>query len=210
MKAVMILALLAALAACGSEQPDTRAEDPAADPTTPAAARPTQVPAADGEVVGVGTVMDTGRPELCLGPVAESYPPQCGGPPIEGWDWSAVESHYDRVEEVRWGVFAVTGTFDGKTITMTEPPVPAPLRDIPGEIPRGEPAPVPTGHSQEELTAIAEEVGRLPGAQGAYGEPSRGVVVDVLYDDGSLQAWVDQEYGAGLVRVISALRPPRR
>ena len=32
----------------------------------------------------------------------------------------------------------------------------------------------------------------------------------VLDDDGSIQAWADQEYGEGLVRVSSVLRPGRR
>ena len=30
-------------------------------------------------------------PELCLGGVLESLPPQCGGPDVIGWDWAAVE-----------------------------------------------------------------------------------------------------------------------
>ena len=29
-------------------------------------------------------------PQLCLGGVAESLPPQCGGPDIVGWDWESV------------------------------------------------------------------------------------------------------------------------
>jgi hypothetical protein len=49
--------------------------------------------AAPGEVAGQGTVIQVGdtAPHLCLGPVAESYPPQCSGPEITGWDWDAVE-----------------------------------------------------------------------------------------------------------------------
>jgi hypothetical protein len=33
------------------------------------------------------------------------------------------------------------------------------------------------------------------------------VWLGVVHDDGSIQAWVDQEYGEGLVRVSSALVP---
>jgi hypothetical protein len=40
-------------------------------------------------VTTVATVLQEGDgpPELCLGGVAESFPPQCGGPEIAGWDW---------------------------------------------------------------------------------------------------------------------------
>jgi hypothetical protein len=31
------------------------------------------------------------------------------------------------------------------------------------------------------------------------------VLVDVVHDDGSLQAWCDEEYGEGVVLVTSAL-----
>ncbi len=54
----------------------------------PASAAPTPVP--DGEVrtSGLVTVLDNGEgPQLCLGAVAESYPPQCGGPELEDFDF---------------------------------------------------------------------------------------------------------------------------
>ena len=31
--------------------------------------------------------------------------------------------------------------------------------------------------------------------------------LEVIYDDGLIQAWVDQEYGEGVVEVTSALHP---
>ena len=31
------------------------------------------------------------------------------------------------------------------------------------------------------------------------------MLVDVVYDDGTLQEWVDEEYGAGVVLISSAL-----
>ena len=33
------------------------------------------------------------------------------------------------------------------------------------------------------------------------------VQAEVLYDDGSLQAWADGEYGEGRVEITSALQP---
>ena len=60
--------------------------------------------------------MDVGRPELCTGPVAESYPPQCGGPPIREWRWADHEGDYEQVGKVRWGAFVVDGYFDGERV----------------------------------------------------------------------------------------------
>ena len=56
------------------------------------------------------------------------------------------------------------------------------------------------------MQAIAEQVQKLPGFLSGGGE---GTPVDafVIYDDGTLQAWADQEFGPGLVRVGSALVP---
>ena len=75
---------LSLLTACGNEADDTRAVDPAAsgEPSTSAAATgaPTPVPDEQVRTRGLVTVLDSGDgPELCLGAVAESYPPQCGG-----------------------------------------------------------------------------------------------------------------------------------
>jgi hypothetical protein len=58
-------------------------------------------------------------PQLCLGGVAESYPPQCGGPDIEGWDWSAVEA--ESASGTTWGSYSLTGTWDGETFSLAGP-----------------------------------------------------------------------------------------
>lgn len=108
-----LAALLLAGTACSADSDDPdRATDPA---TKPPASEPTiPVPV---------IVMDVERPELCLGPIAESYPPQCGGPPIRGWSWADYEGHYDQVGRVRWGEFVVDGHFDGDeyVVTSAEP-----------------------------------------------------------------------------------------
>lgn len=107
------------LAGCGSEVRDDL--DPAGGSTgaAPDAGATTAPPEADGETeyLARATVLDDGDgPELCLGGQLDSLPPQCGGPPIEGWDWDAVE-HEERAG-VRWVEGAqVIGTFDGATFT---------------------------------------------------------------------------------------------
>jgi hypothetical protein len=104
--AVALAALLLTLTACSSDsdEPD-RATDPATLIPTPV------------------IVMDVGRPELCTGPVAESYPPQCGGPPIREWRWADHEGDYEQVGKVRWGAFVIDGYFDdGEFIVVSAVP----------------------------------------------------------------------------------------
>jgi hypothetical protein len=205
MRILLAALVLVALAACGSDGGDVATDDGGAS----GGPVPGEVPAASGPVHtrGLVTVMDTGRPELCLGPVAESWPPQCGGPPLADWDWGDRQGMFERQGDVRWGEFAVTGTFDGTTFTVTDA-VPAALYDPP-ELEEPTYPPPATSYSQARLDEIAETLGsELAGAQGAFVTDGH-VVVDVVHDDGSLQAWADETYGANVVVVWSALVPGR-
>lgn len=109
------LAALLALTGCGSEPSGS-------DPQAAELPRPTEVPAAAGEVTTryPVTVIDDGDgAELCLSGVDESLPPQCGGPLLLGWDWSELEGDFDEQSGTRWGDFVVTGTFDGASVTVS-------------------------------------------------------------------------------------------
>jgi hypothetical protein len=124
-------AALLTLTACGTEtgSNDSAGDDPTAThtPTPSAGPIPTDVPAPTGKVTASGTVMDRGRPELCVGGVLDSYPPQCGGPPIKGWDWEAVnKADFTRVADIRWGEFVVVGTYDGTSFTLDRATTPDP------------------------------------------------------------------------------------
>jgi hypothetical protein len=203
MKTLLAVLALVTLAACSGDNGGGTATDPAASPS--GRPMPSEGSAAPGTVHtrGLVTVMDAGSPELCLGPVAESYPPQCGGPPIDGWDWADQQGVFERQGQVRWGQFAVTGRWDGSTFTVSDA-IPAALYDA---MPPEEPTVPDAGRSytQAELEDIAERVGsELPGAQGAFADRGH-VFVDVTYDDGSLQEWADEEYGTDVVIVVSAL-----
>ncbi|TDE97209.1 hypothetical protein EXU48_03065 [Occultella glacieicola] len=73
-------------------------------------------------LVGAGTIMQLeGEPaQICLGAVLTSYPPQCAGPELvgfEGWDGIEHESASGRT----WGNAWVVGTYDGTSFTLTEP-----------------------------------------------------------------------------------------
>lgn len=200
--ATFALVPLLVLAACAGDSSVPVARDTGSTPE-----RPTEVPAAEGLVhtPRLATVMDTGSPELCLGAVAESWPPQCGGPPIEGWDWEAVQGVFEQQGKIRWGTFHVTGRWDGTTFTLEEA-IPAALYDTIAPTP--EPTPSPAAEfSEQELVDIQETLTDLPGYLSSYPSANGQLVVDVIHDDGSIQAWADAEYGTDVLLVGSALAP---
>ena len=198
MRLLVAVAALLLVAACGADTSDT-----ATDPGSEAPAMPTAIPAADGPVVGLGLVLDTVEPGFCLGPVAESYPPQCTGLAMTGWDWSAHRGDFDDAGGVRFGSFAVTGNFDGETLAYESA--------VSGALYDPMPWPQPTSsaaeeHTQAELEDIATRLNELPGALTTMPGDNL-VVVDVVHDDGTLQDWADATFGPGLVFVHSALAP---
>jgi hypothetical protein len=56
---------------------------------------------------------------LCLGAIADSYPPQCGVVPIANWDWHEVDGE-ERASGTTWGTYHVIGTYDGDVFTVTD------------------------------------------------------------------------------------------
>lgn len=211
---VFLLTLAVSLTACGGggDGPAT-ASDPATQaqvdtPDTPDVPEaPTTVPAAPGEVRSrnLATVMDTGGgAELCLGVIAESYPPQCSGPAITNWDWTDYAGTFEKQGDVRWATYAVSGTWDGTAFTVTDA-ISGALYDPMPEQPTKLPTPS-TDYTQAELDDISMTVGTdLPGADGGYADQKGHALVDVTYDDGTLQDYVDATYGAGVVIVSGQL-----
>ncbi len=70
-----------------------------------------------------GYVIETSThgPQLCLGVVLMSRPPQGGGLPLVGWRWDDVEAESQL--GTTWARAVVVGTFDGARFTLTERPV---------------------------------------------------------------------------------------
>ena len=139
--AAAVLTVLGAATACSTEA-DMKAVDSSGSGGSAAAApsdgAPTPVP--DGEVRTQGLVMvldDGDGPELCLGGVAESYPPQCGGPALTDFEWGDVG--FEEASGVRWGQYALTGTYDGTAFTVTDA-IPAALYDVMAEPEQDPPA----------------------------------------------------------------------
>lgn len=211
MMVIRVTALVAAvvLTACGS----TGAADPGGVVPTPSAssapAPPDAVPPADGPVTGIGTVIEVPgqSPELCLGPVAESFPPQCEGIPLGGWDWTTAGAFEDGESvgnPTRWGTYAVTGTFSGLLLDVTGS-VPLALHDT---VEQPSPRPMaPPELTAEQWAAVESGVRAVPGMLTSMREGDTGpVLVEVVHDDGTLQDWADAAFGTGAVRITSMLR----
>lgn len=159
-----------------------------------------------GEVIAQGTVLDVGGDaELCLGAVAESYPPQCSGIPLVNWTWEGLDGS-ETSGDTTWGTYAVQGTYDGEEFTVTQAPIMLALYDpmTPEDPTAGEPG----AGDEQTLLAIQEE---LPDALdeaylGSY--PDNGWLwVDVVWDDGTWQDAADADYGEDTVIIRSAMRP---
>lgn len=158
-----------------------------------------------GDVVGTGTVLDiAGDVTLCLGPIAESYPPQCDGLPLMGWSWEGVDG-FEESGDMRWGTYAVFGTFDGDVFTATQPPIMLALYDPIRPVD-------PTGGVSGETPAaeLDEIASELPTALGdlllATWTQDGYVWAQVIWDDGTLQNAADAQYGDDVVIIQSALR----
>ena len=190
------------LSACAGPTGPASDGDQPADAST-ATAPPT--PSASGQVTAVATVLQEadGPPELCLGGVAASLPPQCGGPEIVGWDWDAVEA--DSAQSTTWGEYAVEGTWDGETFHLTEATAAPDEWPEPPEDPRLDPDDAGAAGPESEAQELQNEV--FDHLDGLTGWTENGYVwVTVVYDDGSIQRYADDKYGADTVAVQSALR----
>ena len=148
MLAAGLLLLALGAVACGESSDDVRGATAAPSPRASSTATPVPVANPDDPdqlYEGYGMVLDTPteEPQLCLGSVEESLPPQCGGVPIEGWDWDVVEGE-EAAGRTTWGDFRVVGTYDGETFTVHEAEPPKEVTDSESEL-FGTPCPEPEG-----------------------------------------------------------------
>jgi hypothetical protein len=189
--APVVVAGLLALAGCAGHR--------TGEPGPPAGGAPgTQVYQAAGTVLespGTG-------PQLCFG-VAESYPPQCQGPELVGWDWSAVEA--ESASGTTWGSFRLTGTWDGERFTLTGPPRPDDGRPAPGsgEPDFASPCPEPAGGWRPVDPDTATEDALAAAFALASGDPG--------YAGGWLdQSYLDDQGGEGRTGLEQAANDPTR
>ncbi len=159
----------------------------------------------EGRVIGVGTVLDVaGDVQLCLGAVAESYPPQCDGVPVDDWTWEGVDGS-ETSGDTTWGAYAVYATYDGERLTNTAPPIMLALYDtVAPEDPTGG---VDGTTDEAELVRVQDDISARLGAEALAVSTDRGYVwLQVVWDDGTIQDAANADYGDDVVVVTSALR----
>ncbi|NJC21286.1 hypothetical protein BJ994_000362 [Arthrobacter pigmenti] len=196
MKGRLSLGVLLVLTGCGAV-------------STPGGTVDEPQPAASEELIGQGTVLskDGGPTLFCLGGVMESYPPQCSGPELIGWDWSAVEQSQS-ASGVTWGTYAVQGTWDGSALTVTQPPIPLSLYDPPAPVDPRTDKESPGVGDEADLVRLQEELFMAKDAELLTAWVENGYLfVTVVYDDGALQDAYDAKYGQNIIAVQSALLP---
>lgn len=196
-------AIVVGVAGCAGAGPAAPVAPVPTGPEVQAQLAELPAPGSDSPVLAISTVLehDTGV-LLCLGAVAESAPPQCDGPELLGWDWDAFE--HSESGDVRWaqGV-AIEGTYepDARTFTQTGGPMSAAAITMPAiEVPEGSLDEATIEAMQGDFSAV--ERGDVLSTYGEQGT----LVVEFVYDDGTVQAAIDEIYGPSVVFVISALR----
>lgn len=168
---------------------------------------PVPAPPAPTDVVGQGTVIQTGDDpaQLCLGAIMESYPPQCSGVELEGWDWNTADGQ-ETASGVTWGTYAVWGSWDGATLSVSGSIQLALYDPIRYEDPLLDPDNAGTS-GESELASVQERVMLDAPVEILSSRIENGYVfVEVVHDGGAVQDWADETYGEGVVAVRSALR----
>jgi hypothetical protein len=119
-------------------------------------------------------------PELCVGAMTASLPPQCGGLPLKGWSWDQVGGE-QRVAGTTWGTYRMEGTYDGEWFTVTSAS-PAPQQAPPSheeaflqepkspcpEPPGGWAVPGPERAGAADLDRVARAARRQPDYAGTW------------------------------------------
>jgi hypothetical protein len=135
---VTLAALVLAGAACGTrDHSDLVLRSPTSPSDSPPHPQPGTEPTrgrGSQEFIARALVLEdrSHGPQICLGGVAQSLPPQCGGPDLIGWNWKQLAG-FEKRNGTRWGEFVVVGSYDptANTLTLTRPAVPADEYDGP-------------------------------------------------------------------------------
>ena len=188
---VRILAValsLLLLAACGDDDEVVTSDEPGASQPVP--------PSTGQRYTATATVLESREhgPQLCLGGVQDSYPPQCGGPDLLGWDWDAVATK-ESASGTTWGDYTVVGTWDGEALTLTEPPSEPQRPDVEEDRDRfASPCPEPDGGWQVVDPATATDAAMQEAIAYAEAQPSvGGVWIDQSVNPAARSDQVDEE-----------------
>ena len=172
---ILVVALsVVLLAACGDDDEVVRSDEPAGSEPGP--------PAPSQRYTATATVLESPEhgPQLCLGGTLDSYPPQCGGPDLVGWDWDQAPTK-ESASGTTWGDYTVVGTWDGEALTLTEPPTEPRRPDRTGDEDRfATPCPEPDGGWRVVQTTTATDAAMQEAIAYAQAQASIGGV------------WIDQ------------------
>jgi hypothetical protein len=168
---IAIATVVVAVAVVASRGDDGTKIDTGATTTSPVAGPSAQ------EYAGNITVLESPEhgSQLCTR-VKDSYPPQCGGADINGWDWESVDTE-ESANGTTWGTFYVRGTWADGVFTVT--------RDATG------PVPVPSGRKFDFTTPCEELRTDDPDAV----VPIESAPVTIDQDPEYAGAWWDSRYG---------------
>ena len=108
---LVLVPVLLALSACGNAVAPSAGSGRSATPS---------VPTDGAKHVGVGLVLEDAShgPQLCFG-WNQSLPPKCSGVDLTGWDWATAEDR-ESANGASWGMYAVTGVWDGERLAVTD------------------------------------------------------------------------------------------
>ena len=172
MRIVALALTLVLLAACGGGDEVVTSDGPR--PSEPVGDRP----AGEQRYTVTTTVLESPQhgPQLCLAGTLDSYPPQCGGPDVVGWDWEEVPAK-ESASGTTWGDYTVVGTWDGEVFTLTEPPAEPTRVDPPADDDRfATPCPEPEGGWQVVDPATATDAAMQAAIEYAEAQPDVGGV----------------------------------
>ena len=188
MRVLAVALSLLLLAACADDEVVTSDE--------PGASQPTAAPGGDQRYTATATVLESPEhgPQLCLGGVQDSYPPQCGGPDLVDWDWDDVPTK-ESAGGTTWGDYTVVGTWDGEALTLTEPPSDPQRPDVERDRDRfASPCPEPDGGWQVVDLTTATDAAMQEAMAYAEAQPSvGGVWIDQSINPAAQGDQVDEE-----------------
>lgn len=133
-------------------------------------------PALDGVFAGNVFVLDDGSgPVVCAGGVADSLPPQCGGPVLDGLDWAAIPWADSAQGETWAGMYIEVTLVEGRLVLAGSPDETRP--ETGDRVDFTPPCPAPTagwsftagpGTSDDALNAAMAYVRSQPDQSGAW------------------------------------------
>jgi hypothetical protein len=141
------------------------------DATAPNATSMTTTPVEYRAITAVLESPEHG-PQLCLGGMKTSLPPQCGGTDLTNWDWSAIDGEQTANGTTWIDRILLTGHFDGAAFTVTDARTPTDAdmaAAFPGPLIPPVPCPEPAGGwLAQAANAPANAMLDMNSAVGAY------------------------------------------